>query len=139
MGIQELEYSGWFGCSKITLPYPPSVLVVAITAEAEDGSDTVVDPSSYDLCGQTVIVSPGAEWVRLAKHRITYRAGYGRLEGDPAGWVNDGVPEPVRVAIMMLVAQWYRTREPVAVGAGVAELPFSVEALLSPYIVYDNG
>ncbi len=56
-------------------------------------------------------------------------------DGDPgaagvvAGYDGD-LPEPARLAMLMLVSQWYDRREPVVVGSSVAELPFAVEALL---------
>ncbi len=41
-----------------------------------------------------------------------------------------------RVAVKMIVAQWYAIREPVQIGASVERLPFAVEALLAPWRVY---
>ncbi len=40
------------------------------------------------------------------------------------------VPQKVRQAILLLVAHWYETREPVAVGKLVAQVPMTVDALL---------
>lgn len=58
--------------------------------------------------------------------RIQYEAGY--PEGE--------VPAPIKVAVLMLVSQWFNNRTPVVVGATVEALPFAVDALLSPYRVY---
>lgn len=40
------------------------------------------------------------------------------------------VPEKIKVAIKMMVANWYENREAVVVGSGVAELPLAVKHLL---------
>lgn len=58
---------------------------------------------------------------------ITVRAivGYGSNPGD--------VPQPLRHAILMLAGHWYENRETVVVGQAPAEVPFAVEALISPY------
>jgi uncharacterized phiE125 gp8 family phage protein len=52
-------------------------------------------------------------------------AGYGDEASD--------VPEPIRQAILLLIGHLYEHREPVLVGATIAELPYSVKALLSNY------
>lgn len=137
LGVQELEYSGWFGCSRILLPLPPAVSVVSIVVGTDDGGDVVVDPATYTLRNGEIVVAPGSGWVSFPNHRIRYWAGYGRLtSGGNPEWINEGVPEPIRAAIMMLVAQWYRSPEPVAIGATAEVLPFAVSALLAPYRVY---
>lgn len=56
--------------------------------------------------------------------RVTFVAGY----GDAAA-----VPAPIRHAILMLVAHWYRAREAATVGAVGSVLPFAVDALIGPY------
>lgn len=68
--------------------------------------------------------------------RIRYWAGYGKRDPDDAmKWVAE-VPAPVKVAIMMLVAQWYHNRAGVAVGSAPATMPFAVDALLFPYRIW---
>jgi uncharacterized phiE125 gp8 family phage protein len=56
---------------------------------------------------------------------IDVTAGY----GDAA----DDVPEPLRQAILMLVAHWYENRGVTAAGGAVALLPANVAALIAPY------
>lgn len=46
------------------------------------------------------------------------------------------VPQSIRVAIMMLVAQWYNQREPVS-SLNMREVPFSVQNLLNAFMVVD--
>ncbi len=61
---------------------------------------------------------------------ITYQAGYGTTQSD--------VPEPVRHAVGMLAAHWYRNRE--AVGEGMSrEVELGIDALLTDEWVPDYG
>ena len=57
--------------------------------------------------------------------KVTWVAGYGSA---PAS-----VPAAIRSAMLLLVSHWYDNRSPVSVGESVAELPFTVAALLAPY------
>jgi uncharacterized phiE125 gp8 family phage protein len=59
--------------------------------------------------------------------KIRFVAGYGDTEAS--------VPAPITQAVMHLVAHMYENREPVSVGNTVTQIPFSVEALLTPYRV----
>lgn len=45
----------------------------------------------------------------------------------------DDVPAPLKQAMMMLMAHWYNHREAAVVGAGTAEMPLAVNAMLFPY------
>src|SRR5690606_7732666 len=60
---------------------------------------------------------------------ITCKAGYANDDGPP---VRSTVPDPLKVAILLLVGHWYQHREAVS-AAGMAPLPFAVEALIAPY------
>jgi uncharacterized phiE125 gp8 family phage protein len=53
--------------------------------------------------------------------------GYGDAAAD--------VPEPLRLAIRLLVAHWYENRGVVTPGASLAPLPANVAALIAPYRV----
>jgi uncharacterized phiE125 gp8 family phage protein len=129
LGIQVLELQGsiW-PCPGDTLPYPPEVEIVSVQYTDPSGVEHDLPPPWDTEDRPAVRGRPGDV-------RIRYRAGYGSASGNPVVWTNN-VPAPIKVAILMLVAQWYRTREPIAVGATIEQLPFAVEALLSPYRVY---
>ena len=47
-----------------------------------------------------------------------------------------GVPQKIRIAIMMLVNHWYFNREPVVAG-GAVSVPNSVDALLASEMIFD--
>jgi uncharacterized phiE125 gp8 family phage protein len=131
LGVQVLEWQrcDW-PCEGEPFPYPPEIELVSIGYVDRDGAEqewTPPSPLQFDS-------APPVRG-RSGDVKIRYRAGYGSASGDPVVWTNN-VPAPIKVAILMLVAQWYRTRAPVSIGAAVEELPFGVEALLSPYRVY---
>jgi len=43
------------------------------------------------------------------------------------------VPDTLKLAIKILIAHWYRNREPVTMGGVPSKIPFSVNALLAPH------
>ena len=131
IGVQvlEAEFSGW-PCAFDDLPYGPVLELVSVN---------YVDPAgvshSYPVEDLDLANAPDVRG-RIGDVRIRYRTGYGAKDpNDASKWI-DAVPAPIKVAVMMLVAQWYRTREPIAIGATVEALPFAVDALLQPYRVY---
>lgn len=136
IGVQELEFSDWLACARTPLPFPPCLEIVSITARDDDGNVVTADPDTYTVDAGRLVVSPGATWVTLDDHRVRYWAGYGEKTGDPAAWSTKDVPPPIKVAALMMAAQWFRNRAPVVIGSSVEQLPFGVEALLSPYRVY---
>lgn len=133
IGVQLLEWrlSAWPCEPDWRLPYPP---------EIEIDSISYVDP--YGVKREWPFPTP-LYWDNLpavrgrpGDIRIRYWAGYGHRDPNDAGkWVNEA-PAPIKVAIMMLVAQWYGTRAATVVGATPAEMPFAVNALLQPFRVY---
>jgi uncharacterized phiE125 gp8 family phage protein len=131
LGVQVLEaqFSEW-PCAWAELPYGPVLELISITYV-----DPAGDSQSYPVEDPFVINMPAVRG-RMGDVRIRYRAGYGSKDtNDATKWIDD-VPAPIKVAVMMLVAQWYRTREPIVIGATVEALPFAVEALLQPYRIF---
>lgn len=59
---------------------------------------------------------------------IQFSAGH-RATSD-AGPFSTSLPDGIRQAIKILVGHWYENREPVVIGAGVNNVPMSVESLL---------
>jgi len=49
-------------------------------------------------------------------------------------------PAPLKVAILMFAANLYRNREPVAAGVTPAAIPYTLEAMIKPYVrlTHDN-
>lgn len=125
IGPQLLEYRDDEPCSSlVALPFGP---VIEIETAWIDGETVNLDDPN--LLGP--IMMPGS-----GRYRIRYWAGYGRRDpDDEAHWISLA-PPPIKVAIMMLVAQWYNVRENVITGTITSEMPFAVDALLQPYRVY---
>lgn len=69
--------------------------------------------------------------------------GYEETQGTaPAG--DPGVayfPAPLKVAILMFAANLYRNREPVAAGVTPAAVPYTLDAMIKPYVrlTHDNS
>jgi uncharacterized phiE125 gp8 family phage protein len=132
LGGQVLEWQidAW-PCRGYTLPYPPEVEVISVTYIDPNG-DEQAWPFPTPLYFDDLPAVRG----RPGDIKIRYRAGYGAFNTeDPPVWVNS-LPAPLRVAILMLVAQWYETREAITVGVTAEEVPLGVKALVQPYRVY---
>lgn len=133
LGVQELEWSSdrW-PCALSELPCPPLIEIVSIKYVGADSVESewpLPEPLSFD----DVPTVRG----RAGDVKIRYRAGYGkRTEDTPPQWVNFGVPEPIRVAILMLVSQWYYNRDAVSESLTPQAMPFGVDALVIPYRLY---
>ncbi|KQZ81879.1 hypothetical protein ASD64_08965 [Mesorhizobium sp. Root157] len=70
---------------------------------------------------------------------VAYKAGYATVPevpangDDPAIPAKSTVPAALKVAILLLVGNWYANRETMVVGATVESLPFAVDALIAPF------
>lgn len=133
LGIQVLE---WQRCdwpsNREPLPFPPEVEILSIKYVDPDGVEQTW-PFPTPLYFDDLPAVRG----HAGDVKIRYRAGYGRPDPDnPDKWIN-AVPEPIRIAIKMLAGQWYKVREPVvSTGQQPFEMPFAIQALLSPYRVW---
>ena len=78
-----------------------------------------------------IVVKDGASWPtaqdRTDAIKITYTAGFGDAASD--------VPRGLRHALLMTVAHWYESREPVVIGTSVSDLPMAVQALVNRHRV----
>lgn len=128
--------------SCLPLPLGP---VLSITSVTVDGSP--IDSSAYvlrsDSGGRTYVEFDGV--TVSGPVSVTYQAGYEttpevpEVPGDgeedpstPAVPAKSTVPEPLKVAILLLAGHWYQNRE-ATTEAGVNMLPFAVDALIAPY------
>ena len=98
-----------------------------------DGVSQTLATSEYDVDTSSepgrITRSYNTTWPSLREITgnvtITHTAGYGAT--------HDTVPEPIKLAIIMLASQWYKVREPVLVGMASKEIELGFEALLSEY------
>lgn len=132
----EMRVDAW--PERLYLPRPPAASIVSVTAIDDSDEAHTLDASAFTLRtgtepGYVVFDSslrPSVVLADMAGVRVRYVAGYGEASD---------VPRPIRQAILLLVGHWFANREAVNVGNIVNELPFAVEALLSPYKMYWFG
>lgn len=109
----------------IKIPKPPLVTVESVTIKDSEGientfNDYVVVENEFE---ESKILAtngwPNIELYPANPIKITYTAGYST------------VPEPIKMAILLLITHWYENRE--IIGQTTSQINFSVNALLSPY------
>jgi len=123
----------WPRGPSLKLPLRPVQSIVAVRTYDEAGAATTLSPESYFLDGAGKpprLVRQGAlAWPkpgRIANGiEIAFTAGYGDAAAD--------TPEPIRHAILLLVAHWHEHRSPLEVGPLAQPPPDMVEKLLKPY------
>lgn len=123
-----------FPCGSISVPLPPLQSVVEITYVDSNGTTQTLASTEYvvDKAGMIGLVHRAyqKEWPATRAQpmavRVKFTAGYGAAADVPADLVS---------ALMMLVAHWDQNREPVVVGTINSALPFSVAALLAPFVI----
>lgn len=119
----------------VTLKKSPCASIVSVATLDEDDASTTWAASNYYLAKRPngygrVVRKSGVSWPDIGVRasgaiNITFTAGYGALASS--------VPFPLRQALMMLVAHWYETREPVIERGNPVAL--TVESLLAAYRV----
>lgn len=119
----------------LRLPLAPVQSIVSVTYVDEGGVTRTLSasPTLYRLTHGAeqprVVPAYDAVWpcVRDDGEVITVRAvcGYGAGQGD--------VPQPLRLAMRILIGHWYENREALIIGTIVAEAPLAVESLIAPY------
>lgn len=121
-----LQGSAWPDRAAIFVPRPPLQSVVSIQYVAADGTLTTLDAPQYLVDSARkparITPAPGSFWpitrVQPDAVIVTYKAGF----GDTA----DSVPDTVKQALKVMVAQAYENREePGGLSAGVRSLLFS--------------
>ena len=123
---------------QMIIPLGPVIAVQSVTWRDPAGQPSTIPSGCYDLRTDeagNAVVRFDADYVfptNLHESRavaITFKAGCETNPGPPA---TSTVPDPLKVAILLLVGHWYQNREAVS-AAGMASLPFAVEALIAPY------
>lgn len=118
----------------ILLPRPPLQSVESVTFIDDAGNEQTLDTGAYivdtDSTAGRVWRHPDVQWPETDLGRpnavtVSYTAGYGSAASD--------VPEPLRHAIKLLVAQLFENRQPEVTGTTVAALGKSYDWLVAPY------
>ncbi len=118
----------------VTLPLRPVSAITGISILASDGAPTAMPASDYELDGNHVpprLLRTTSQWPKPGKVHagieISFVAGFGPTADD--------VPQPVRHALLLLVAHWYEHRDPIEIGSDKTSVPEAVSTLLKPYRV----
>ncbi len=122
----------WPDDGVVNLPLAPVRLISDVRVIGRDGSVQSLDSNDYalDSSGRPARLYrrrnawpvPGR---RHAGIEIDFTAGFGPSAND--------VPEPVRQALLLLVAHWYEHRDPIEIGMPSTAVPHAVSRLLNPY------
>ncbi|WP_404711490.1 head-tail connector protein [Sphingomonas sp. MMS24-J13] len=147
IGVQTIEarfdhfcHQDQLRCGEIILPFPPLIELVSVSYIDGSGAVQTVDPSAYEMLGQTLVPAFGTAWPtprwQRESVRVRYRAGYPATNADPPV---STVPPAIITAILLMVGDLYRFRETVMAGSAKTEaIPMStkVETLLGPFRVF---
>lgn len=140
LGPQVLELQCSLPSEAVSLPLPPLISLVSIKYLDADGVEQTADPEDFYLYGsEGNILAPIATsppWSGGSRRedalRVRYNAGYAEdPEVDP---LVAAVPDPIKTAILMMVADMYNNRETFVFGSA-APVPMSptVEDRLFPF------
>ena len=128
-----LRLDSWPRSRTLILPLRPVQELITVRVHVDDDTSDTLDSGDFILDGSpnparlvwrgsgTAPVSP----IAANGIEIDFVAGYGDAPSD--------VPQPIRQALLLLVAHWYENREPVEIGATATVIPGSVSSLLSLY------
>jgi uncharacterized phiE125 gp8 family phage protein len=127
-----LTLDRWPEDGVVRFPLRPVQSVASVTVFATDATPAVIPPEDYLLDGQALrprLIARGGRWPPPGQFangiEIAFSAGIGGAAAD--------VPQPIRHAILLLVAHWYEHRDPLEVGSTGAAIPAAVSDLLKPY------
>lgn len=123
----------WPPSRVLILPLRPIQSLTAVTLHDDDATSRTLDVGDFVVDGHANparLVWRGNGAVPAAGIiangiEIDIVAGYGDAATD--------VPQPIRQALLLLIAHWYENREPVEIGATATTIPASVSELLMPY------
>lgn len=130
--VMQIAASEWYDLE--VLPIGPVQSVSAVAYDDPGGTEQLLPAENWELFGaglrQGICRSFGASWPAALRRqdaiRITLEVGY------------DVVPEPIRTAILIMVADLYAQRESFVVGTVAAKVPTSmqVDTLLANYRIW---
>lgn len=127
-----LTLDRWPEGGEIRFPLRPIQSITSVTVRDEDGTPGVVPGEDYLLDGQALrprLIARDGKWPPPGQRANGVEIAFAAGIGDDA----EDVPQPIRHAILLLVAHWYEHRDPLEVGAAGAAIPALVSDLLRPY------
>lgn len=127
-----LKMDRWPDSGDVRFPLRPIQSITSVTVLDEHGTPTVIPSEDYLLDGQALrprLIAREGKWPspgqRAGGIEIHFSAGIGDAAED--------LPEPIRHAILLLVAHWYEHRDPLEIGTAGTAIPAAVSDLLRPY------
>jgi len=127
-----LTFDRWPEAGEVRFPLRPIQSITSVSVAGDDGVPVLVSDADYTLDGQALrprLIPRNGSWLqpktRANGIEIQFTAGI----GDEA----EDIPQPIRHAILLLVAHWYEHRDPLEIGSAAAAIPASVSELLKPY------
>lgn len=127
-----LTFDRWPEAGEVRFPLRPIQSITSVSVAGDDGVPVLVSDADYTLDGQALrprLIPRDGSWpqpeTRANGIEIQFTAGI----GDEA----EDIPQPIRHAILLLVAHWYEHRDPLEIGSAAAAIPASVSELLKPY------
>jgi uncharacterized phiE125 gp8 family phage protein len=119
------------GEQQIVLPLPPLSAVNTISYVDLSGNTQTLGVGQYvvttDRPKGTIFPAYDVTWPSVRDQRNAITVSFVTGEQNP--------PDELRHAILMLIGHFYENRESVIVGQTPADVPYSVEALISPFRV----
>lgn len=118
--------------SPLFLPRTPVASITSVTSYSTAHVASTFASASYTLLSTTVpakiLLNDGYDWPSSLRDEaggvVRFVAGYGTAES--------AVPEPIRQAMLLLIAHWFVQREPTA-AVTLTPIPLAIDALLAPY------
>ncbi|RUX81404.1 head-tail connector protein [Mesorhizobium sp. M7A.F.Ca.CA.004.08.2.1] len=141
----EFEYRVDRWCGPIAIPAAPIRDVTEVFYLDENHVEQTLAPGDWYYVvtaeGATLRFTDAFSSPALSNRpqavRLRFMAGFDDPDVPVSGYDPDLKPDPVdRLIVMILVANWYQSREPVAIGAVVAEIPFSANSLIEMRKIY---
>lgn len=128
-------FDRWPAGSTVRLPLAPVQSITVVRVYGIDDAAVVLPADTYILDGQSrpprLVRRAALAWPRPGRNangiEIVFVAGHGSLPAE--------VPQPLRQAILLLVAHWFERREPIEIGTTAIPLPGMVDDLVAPYRV----
>lgn len=134
---------GSFG-AKICLPFPPAISVDSVAYLDNNGNEqSLVETGNWRVIGlgteggAEIVPLYGVAWPSLLATtdpdlvRVTFTAGY----YSAASPENDRLVEVAKMAIKLIVADWYEFRPSSVIGTTAAPTPNGAEMLIAPFRV----
>lgn len=122
----------------ITIPLPPVSSVSSVAYLDPSGASQTLDAGAYVVAGigsddVAIHPAPGASWPAVRSSHpeavtITFTAGYGATADD--------VPEPIRGALLEMIADRYAFRESISAGVSIDQVPATAQDALSSFVSY---